>query len=311
MAIHKSISHILEDYKLKADNFRRGQESMIRSDKVLKSLDEKVRTLGMKMIEQELSGNPTDLMRNRLEQLNDQRARRISETGGRKYLCSLCQDTGITGNDYCTCLRGLIYREHYGAYDPLKSTVTLDTYDMSILDDEELVDESGDTQRSLTSLHLRACRELLERLPGTTHGLFIHGEPGLGKSWLAGALARSAAEKGIDTAFIHSVPMFSMYHRERLGQDVDMSYLETAKLLIVDDLGAEPMTANVTVEALLRLLTIRMESGLPSVLVSNQTDLHRKYGERISSRIYGSDFLELVVQGKDLRKERRKPASDN
>lgn len=286
---------------MEADAFRRKQEDRLELDPVLAKINDRVRDLGMEKLQATLDGKSTELFDERLRQLHARHEARTQSLGLIPYRCSICKDTGVDGSGYCRCLRKRIYMEHYGAYDPMASPISLETYSFAIFD---RVPENGvsASQAELTQIAYNVCQAIVYGKPGDTPNLFLHGNPGLGKSQLVGALARTAAERGIDTVFIHAVPMFDAYHKERLGYPVQMDFLETAHLLIVDDLGAEPMTTNVTTESLLRLLTYRLERRLPSVFVTNQTDVQLRYGERIASRMRGSTaFTDVLIQGTDLR----------
>ena len=301
MAAYKPISHIWADYRLDADNHRRAHQIWLDSDPELHELDALIQDLGMQLLQESHAGRETGALAQKLNWLDTKKASRAKALGGSKYRCDMCHDTGVAGGRYCTCIRNRIYREHYHAYDPLKNPISLDTYSLDCFSEQGDPEQDNFSPREAAGLALQVARDLVNTLPDADAGLFIHGQPGLGKTWLAGALARSAAEKGVDIAYIHAVPLFSMYHMERLGRNVDMSYIESAQLLIVDDLGAEPMTANVTIESLLHLLTIRSEEHLPSVFVTNQENIQALYGERISSRMRGSDYHEVRMIGDDLR----------
>lgn len=302
----RPIAEIIDDYRMETNAFRMRQEDRIDNDPLIARLDERIGQLGMEKIRRALDGLGSELIDRQMRQLETSRNARLSAIGGMQYLCAACHDTGKRPHGgFCTCLRKRIYLEHYGAMDPMRSPVTLDTYDLSIFDDTVPVSERDHkTQHYVAGLALNLAREVIGRLPGKTPGMFLHGEPGLGKSWLVAAMARQAEEKGIDTAFIHAFALFDAYHRERLGEPVDMKFIETAKLLIIDDLGAEPITRNVTMEALLRLLTYRSEHQLPTVISSNQEDIQDRYGERISSRILSQDFVQLRMEGTDLRRKK-------
>lgn len=306
MGRHKGITQILEDYHLDAATFQRRQQERKDSDVTLRKIEEQIRRLGLAQMEQALDGKTNVLIDQRMEQLEEKRKARLEKLGGRAHLCSRCADTGIVDGHYCTCLRSRIYREHYGAKDALKFPVNLETYDLSVFDDEHPYEENAAlTVRGVAMLALRAAKDLVAHLPDSKLGLFIQGEPGLGKTWLASATARSAAERGIDTAIIEAVPLFNAYHRRRLGEEVDMGYIETATLLVIDDVGTEPITANVTLESFHHILAMRASLQLPTIVTTNEDEnMDARYGERITSRLRGEDFLWIRLKGNDLRRLR-------
>ena len=80
--------------------------------------------------------------------------------------------------------------------------------------------------------------------------------------------------------------------------------LVEAPLLLIDDLGAEPMMQNITVEYLFMLLNERMTAKRHTVIATNlsPTQLQERYGERVMSRILDrSRGVALMLTGKDVR----------
>ena len=75
-------------------------------------------------------------------------------------------------------------------------------------------------------------------------------------------------------------------------------------LLVLDDLGTEPMVPNVTVETVFRILNERGADRLPTVLISNldREGLFERYGERVASRMIDGALTSVVLlTGDNLR----------
>ena len=75
-------------------------------------------------------------------------------------------------------------------------------------------------------------------------------------------------------------------------------------LLVLDDLGTEPMVPNVTVETFFRILNERGADRLPTVLISNldREGLFERYGERVASRMMDGALTAIVLlKGDNLR----------
>ena len=75
-------------------------------------------------------------------------------------------------------------------------------------------------------------------------------------------------------------------------------------ILLIDDLGTEPMMQNVTREYLFTLLNERQAQQKHTVLATNlnHMDLMNRYGERVLSRLMdGMNMQTLELKGKDLR----------
>lgn len=75
-------------------------------------------------------------------------------------------------------------------------------------------------------------------------------------------------------------------------------------LLILDDLGAEPMLNNITRENLTNLLDARQRQGLATAFSSNFTreQIINEYGERFAFRLLSPrNTLTLELIGENLR----------
>ena len=90
---------------------------------------------------------------------------------------------------------------------------------------------------------------------------------------------------------------------------VDFDALLDAPLLLIDDLGAEPLMRNITIEYLFLLLSERGLRDRHTVITTNLTpvQLQERYGERVSSRLLNRDTTGIIkLTGKDLRQYRER-----
>ncbi|WP_289135770.1 ATP-binding protein [uncultured Brevibacillus sp.] len=79
----------------------------------------------------------------------------------------------------------------------------------------------------------------------TTRGLYLFGQFGVGKSAIGGAMAQELAKRGVDVLMIY-VPDFLMEIKgsiETGGMEQKLEALKTVSVLILDDMGAEAITA--------------------------------------------------------------------
>lgn len=110
-------------------------------------------------------------------------------------------------------------------------------------------------------------------VPGeTTKGLYLYGQMGVGKSRIAGAIAQELANRGIDVLMVY-VPDFLAEVKDSIGSNGVLSKLDALKeasVLILDDIGAEPLTSWTRDEVLGPILQRRMEE-LPIIYTSNLT----------------------------------------
>ncbi|MBS4216880.1 primosomal protein DnaI [Bacillus sp. FJAT-49711] len=106
---------------------------------------------------------------------------------------------------------------------------------------------------------------------GMQKGLYLHGSFGVGKSYLLGAIANQLAEKEISTLIVY-VPEFLREMKQSLGDQTLNEKLEavkSAKILMLDDIGAEAMSSWTRDEILGSILQFRMHEQLPTFFSSN------------------------------------------
>lgn len=102
-------------------------------------------------------------------------------------------------------------------------------------------------------------------------GLYLHGEFGVGKTYLLAALANQLAEEKIDTYFIYMPELV----REMKASISDSSISEkierfkNASVLVLDDIGAEFISPWFRDEILGAILQYRMMERLPVFFTSN------------------------------------------
>lgn len=101
-------------------------------------------------------------------------------------------------------------------------------------------------------------------------GLYLTGSFGSGKTYLIAALFNEMAKKGVRSALIYYPELlrslkssFSSDYEERFR------YIKKVPLLLLDDIGAENVTAWGRDEVLGPILQYRMEEGLPTFFTSN------------------------------------------
>lgn len=170
---------------------------------------------------------------------------------------------------------------------------------------------------------VEAMKFCTEFAPGQTiKGLYLYGQMGVGKSKIVGAAAQELAKRGIDVLMVY-VPDFLAEVKDSIGSNSVLSKLEALKeasVLILDDIGAEPLTTWTRDEVLGPILQRRMEE-LPTLYTSNLTVIelrrhfenvrdakevdrkqHQKKADRIIERI--EPFVKVLpVGGRNRRRD--------
>ncbi|OIJ12381.1 primosomal protein DnaI [Anaerobacillus alkalilacustris] len=117
-------------------------------------------------------------------------------------------------------------------------------------------------------------------------GLYLHGQFGVGKTFIMGAIANELAERNISSMLVYTPDFF----RELKSGIHDGSYNEKLEIvksipvLILDDLGAETMSSWVRDDILGVILQYRMLEKLPTLYTSNydyeELEEHLSYSQK-------------------------------
>jgi primosomal protein DnaI len=123
--------------------------------------------------------------------------------------------------------------------------------------------------------------------PGETgKGLYLHGQFGVGKTFIMGAIANELAERNISSMLVYTPDFFrelkSGIHDGSYNEKLDL--VKKVPVLILDDLGAETMSSWVRDDILGVILQYRMLEKLPTLYTSNydfdELEEHLSYSQK-------------------------------
>ena len=123
--------------------------------------------------------------------------------------------------------------------------------------------------------------------------MVIGGPTGTGKSWLACALGHKACREGFSVLYRRAPRLFAELATARGEGRLPrmLAMLERPRLLIIDDWGPEPLTAEQRRD-LLEIVDDRYEKG--SLLVTSQVPVTR-WHELVGDPTIGDAILDRVV----------------
>lgn len=220
-----------------------------------------------------------------------------------KYRCPVCKDTGYVGDAparFCECFETrLRARRHEDG-----SMAGTDEQNFERFDLNRFPEEGG--QRAQMALARRLCEEYADHFPETRYrNLLLTGAGGLGKTYLLNCIYARVCDRGLSAVRVTAFKLFESMRRQHMGDsENEFASLTEAPLLLIDDLGTEPMMRNITVEYLFLLLNERAAAKRHTVIATNltATQLQERYGERVSSRLLDRSVCGVVqLRGKDLR----------
>lgn len=250
----------------------------------------------------------------RMENLSAQIREKLEEKGfpadylAPVYRCPRCKDTGRTGElikEPCECLKKAYQqklRERIGLSSD--SSETFESFDLNVFPDE-MIPGQDFTQREIMKLYRKICETWANEYPHSTYrDLLLTGSTGLGKTFLLRAMAERLIARDVNVLIISAYSMLEILRKSYFENDDSASELLAAEVLMIDDLGSEPLMQNVTVEQLFYLLNERQNKGL-STVISTNLDMARfreRYTERIASRLRDSRNCKVIsLLGKDIR----------
>lgn len=223
-----------------------------------------------------------------------------------QYRCNLCRDTGYVGeapSRFCDCFEKRLRLRQFED----DSMVRMDEQTFDTFDENFIPEANG--QRRRTVLAKMQCEEYANDFPkGEYLNLLLTGEGGLGKTFLLNAIFERVISRGYSAVRTTAFHMFEAMRQQHFGnvEDHEFQTLIEAPLLLIDDLGTEPMMRNITLEYLFALLNERMAKRRHTVIATNFTpvQLNERYGERVASRLLDRMRTGTVrFEGKDLRRQ--------
>ena len=221
--------------------------------------------------------------------------------------CADCEDTGYVGQSkksLCSCARAMYaaFLERDGAFE---SEQTFESYDESVFPDT-LLPGTQVTQRQYMAAIRRRCEDYANALPHPAQRtLLLYGGSGLGKTYLLRSIHARARSMGVPALCLTANHFLRTAREAYFSRSQDgLDALYEVPLLLIDDLGTEPMLENITVEQLFNLINERQNARLCTVLSTNLslTEIKGRYTERISSRLLDKRACQtLHFLGEDVR----------
>jgi len=215
--------------------------------------------------------------------------------------CPSCADTGYIGGTMCKCLRKLydeeVRRSLSGLYNLAPSRFT----DFKL----EYYTDPADRKQMENVLDL--AKAYAKTFGLSSMSLLFTGPPGLGKTMLAGCIARRVSQREYSVVYDTMPSIMSKFESAKFGHGDDEDTAASIKrykessLLIADDLGTEMLTS-FTSMALYDLINSRLISGNKTIITTNLSipEIYSRYAPAIASRVVG-EYHVVEFTGGDIR----------
>ena len=216
-----------------------------------------------------------------------------------QYTCPKCKDAGYIGGIPCSCLMTKVktaLAQQNGLYNRLK--YSFETSDPKIVEQNESLKKAYEI-----------AKKYVEKFPNFQYpSLVFVGNVGAGKTYLIECIANALIQKSqyvvFSTAFDLNRTIQNSFGVGTLEREAMLAPYFESDLLIIDDLGSEPIIKNVTISNLFSVINERQSHNLPIIISTNLDieEIQERYGDRVASRIFNKR-LNLIIPflGKDLR----------
>ena len=225
------------------------------------------------------------------------------------YHCPLCRDNGYITEPtrhMCECMQKELALRVMRENGLLQENHTFENFRPELFSDEK--DDRGVSPRTRAQLNFSIGQRFAREYPAArTPNLLIAGGSGLGKTYLSQCIANELAKRGHLPIYITAYRLFEVERQAHIENRPELmeDYLK-APILLIDDLGTEPMMSNITVVQLFHLLNERQMTGRSTIISTNLTvpELRERYTERITSRwMDATSWTFLPFTGEDIRRK--------
>ena len=275
---------------------------MAYADDEYKKLDKEQRAIQLKLYRAEFDGDSSSALKYRKEEekIKDLKKTRLNSLGILEkdleisYNCPICKDTGFIGQKPCECLKENLLKLKMESFKSDRS--------YSSFEDENLLKEPS-LKKNYSAMN-KYCRDFPNNQYRT---ILFTGKTGAGKTVLAECVADKLCKSGHTVLFLTALELsdcFIKYHTaEPSGRDLFES-VTGCDLLIIDDLGTEPLLNNVTITYLLGVIGQRQLHRKHTLITTNLSlsEILERYQERFFSRINDKSSCAVIsFTGEDMR----------
>lgn len=209
-----------------------------------------------------------------------------------KYDCGICNDTGVAGGQICPCLLKELNLQLSLNASSQSEFKSFSSANLDIMDD---VDKKAFEWLKMWCL----------RYPNITKtNINIMGGAGCGKTFMLECVANELIQKGYVVCYKTAFELNELARLYHMGKSYEFADCLNADIMLIDDLGTEPILKNVTKEYLYNLINIRQINTRPTFISTNLSldNILSRYDDRIFSRLSNKNLAtNIVLLSKDKR----------
>ncbi len=209
-----------------------------------------------------------------------------------KYECPICNDTGVVGGRICNCF-----------LSELNKKISLSSSSQTGFKAFDLCDESKLNSNDKKAYDI--VKTWCTKYPLVTkRNINIIGGAGTGKTFMLECVANEMLNRNYIVIYKTAFELNELARLYHIGKSYDFADLLSADVVLIDDLGTEPMLKNITVEYLYNLINTRQVHNLPTFISTNLSleNILSRYDERIFSRLANKNLsLNINLTSADKR----------
>lgn len=279
--------------------------SKLREDKEYLATEKEISKIIIELSKCELNTPEEQTLRKKYNSLVKKQEKNILKLGYKKddlvvkFDCTKCNDSGFVGTTMCDCLKQNIRRR-------LQQESGLSNFKGHKFSESDIkLLESNPTLKKAYAY----ATEYVKNFPyNKLKNIILTGNVGTGKTFLSECIATSLIQRDyyvlyITTFDLNNIVIKSMdifaENREEL-----LSPLLECDLLIIDDLGSEPIYKNASVNNLYTIINQRQLANQSTIINTNLSPqmIREQYGDRLFSRLFNKqNTMAIHFDGKDLR----------
>jgi len=208
-----------------------------------------------------------------------------------QYECSKCNDTGVVGLKMCECLKLELNRRLSEQNKQYKFATFADC--------------APNLSPSLVRIYETA-KLWCEKFPNSQIlNITFSGGTGTGKTFLLECMSSELIGRGFNVMFTTAFALNDECRKYHFSLPSKVNEYMDCDVLVIDDLGSEPLLKNITLEYLFNIINLRQKRYKPTLISTNLTldDILNRYDERIFSRLSNKiTSLTIPFNGIDMRK---------
>lgn len=319
------VQEVLREYEMLRDKSLK--EALMRRQEVYKkipeisNIDDEIKDIGIEIsksifLKPQKHKDLLENLRSRLNALKKKKADLLRSNGypetymEQKFECNICKDTGYVNNKRCKCfeqkLINLYYRQ--SSIEDITKIENFSNFDYYLYSDKPYKGKMSPRENMKSIVDV--AKDFIDNFDNEKESLFFYGDSGLGKTFLSNCIAKELLDRGKVVLYRTAPDLIEGLRLNKLNSDNDSYFeytdlLRECDLLIIDDLGTEPITP-FSLQEIFSIVNARLLSNKKFIISTNLplSEVMNIYPERLCSRILGN-FKLLNFYGEDIRIKRK------